>query len=87
MTDELLEKADALKRRREAIKGALKAVEERARRISGSTFYEAKMAMSQIEKLSDNDELSVNFSSQVCEFIEVNLQTRLKEVQEEYANL
>lgn len=87
MTDELLAKADALKKRREAIKDALKKVEERAHRVAGSTFYEAAMAMDRIKDLGDSDELSVNFSSQLCEFIEVNLQTRLEEVQEEYANL
>lgn len=86
MTDELLEKADALKKRREAIKNALKEVEKRANCLA-STFYPAEMAMSRIKGLGDFDELSVNFSSQLCEFIEVNLQTRLEEVQEEYANL
>lgn len=86
MTDELLEKAAALKKRRVAIKDALKEVEKYASSKS-STFYSAKMAMSHINDLGDFDELSVQFFYQLCEFIEVNLQTRLEEVQEEYANL
>lgn len=83
MTDELLEKAAALKKRRVAIQNALKAVEDSVI----PTFYVAGDAMNRIKDLGSGDELYVNFFSQLCEFIEVNLQTRLKEVQEEYANL
>lgn len=86
MTDELLAKAAALKKRREAIKDALKEIKNCAGCIV-STLYNAEMAISRIKDLHDDDELRVDFASQLCEFIEVNLQTRLEEVQEEYANL
>lgn len=86
MTDELLEKAAALQKRRVAIKDALKKLEKNPKQKS-STLYDAEMAISSIKSLGNYDEFSVDFASQLCEFIEVNLQTRLEEVQEEYANL
>jgi hypothetical protein len=61
MTDELLEKANALKKRRVAIKGALKAVED----CIMPSYYVAGDAMNRIKDLGGGDELYENFFSQL----------------------